>query len=135
MVDEYGGTVGLVTLENVLEELVGPIEDEFDQEEPTMRRMGEGVWEASGSLPLHKFAELVGEPFCGAGDVATVSGLVTEHLGRFPRIGDTMNFGAWNLRVEEMIATRIERLKLTRRIRCTQTTSCETASPGQPPHA
>ncbi len=112
VVDEYGGTVGLVTLENVLEELVGPIEDEFDQEEPLARRMGEDTWELSGSLPTHKLGDLVGEQFRETGEVCTVSGLITQWLGRFPRVGDVINFYAWNLRVEEMAGTRVVRLKL-----------------------
>jgi CBS domain containing-hemolysin-like protein len=115
VVDEYGGTVGLVTLENVLEELVGPIEDEFDQEEPLARPMGEDVWELSGSLATHKLGELVGDRFEETGEVITVSGLMTQRLGRFPRAGDIVTFGAWELHVEEMSGTRVVRLKLTRR--------------------
>jgi|SRR6185437_14401554 len=116
VVDQYGGTVGLVTLENVLEELVGPIEDEFDQEEPLVRRMGEDEWELNGSLPAHKLGELVGERIEETAEICTVSGLITQRLGRFPRIGDAVAFGAWELRVEEMIGTRVVRLKLIRRV-------------------
>lgn len=115
VVDEFGGTVGLVTLENVLEELVGPIEDEFDQEEPLARRMGEDMWELSGSLPTHKLGELVEEHFDESGEVSTVSGLLTQRLGRFPRVGDAAMFGGWELRVEELAGTRVARMKLTRR--------------------
>lgn len=117
VVDEYGGTVGLVTLENVLEELVGPIEDEFDQEEPLVRRTGEDEWELNGSLPAHKLGELVGERFDETGEVTTVSGLITQRLGRFPRAGDSVTFGEWDLRVEEMGGTRVLRMKLIRRVR------------------
>jgi CBS domain containing-hemolysin-like protein len=114
VVDEYGGTVGLVTLENVLEELVGPIEDEFDQEQPLVRRRGEDVWELDGSLPTRKLGELVGERIEETAEICTVSGLMTQRLGRFPRIGDVMIFGAWELRVEEMTGARVVRLKLRR---------------------
>jgi CBS domain containing-hemolysin-like protein len=116
VVDEYGGTVGLVTLENALEELVGPIEDEFDQEEPLARRLDEDNWEINGSLPAHKLGELVGERLDEMGEIITVSGLMTQRLGRFPRFGDAVAFGAWELRIEEMNGARAMRLQLTRKV-------------------
>lgn len=115
VVDEYGGTVGLVTLENVLEELVGPIEDEFDQEEPLIRQTGEQAWELNGSLPAYKLSTLVGDQFDESEAVCTVSGLVTQRLERFPRPGDTVPLGTWELCVEELAGTRVARMKLTRR--------------------
>jgi CBS domain containing-hemolysin-like protein len=118
VVDEYGGTVGLVTLENVLEELVGPIEDEFDQEEPLIRQTGEEAWELNGSLPAHKLGEWVGERFEETGEACTVSGLMTQRLGRFPRVGDAVKFGYWESRVEKMNGTLVVRLKLIRRAEC-----------------
>src|SRR5438876_9436810 len=62
VVDEYGGTVGLVTLENVLEELVGQIQDEFDQEKPLLVKTDERTWEVDGTLPLHELGDVLGEP-------------------------------------------------------------------------
>jgi CBS domain containing-hemolysin-like protein len=115
VVDEYGGTVGLVALENVLEELVGLIEDEFDQEEPLIRQPSEGVWEVNGALPAHRLGELVGEQFSATGEASTASGVITQRLGRFPRVGDVVALGAWDARVEEMGGSLVARLKLTRR--------------------
>ncbi len=112
VVDEYGGTVGMVTLEHVLEELVGPIEDEFDQEEPLIRPTGERTWELTGLLPQHRLAELVGQPFVNTQKVCTVSGLMTQRLGRFPRSGDLLTWDDWQLRVEEMQGTRVVRMRL-----------------------
>ena len=114
VVDEYGGTIGMVTLENVLEELVGQIQDEFDQEKPLLSKKDETTWEVDGALPLHELAELIGEPLREEG-VTTTSGLVTLRLGGFPNEGDTLTLGAYELRVQTMDGTRVERLKLTRR--------------------
>lgn len=114
VVDEYGGTVGMVTLENILEELVGQIQDEFDQEKPLLVRKDETVWEVSGALPLHELEELVGEPLQEEG-ITTASGWVTHRLGGFPKVNDVLTVGAAELRVEEMDGTRVARLAVTRR--------------------
>jgi CBS domain containing-hemolysin-like protein len=114
VVDEYGGTVGMVTLENILEELVGQIQDEFDQEKPLLVRKGETAWEVSGALPLHELEELVGEPLHEEG-ITTASGWVTQRLGGFPKVHDTLTVGTAELRVEEMDGTRVARLTVTRR--------------------
>ena len=114
VVDEYGGTLGLVTLENVLEELVGQIQDEFDQEKPLLVKAGENQWEASGTLPLHELAELVGEPLHEEG-ITTVSGWVTHRLGGFPKAGDVLTVGAWDLRVKQADEMRVTRLSVNKR--------------------
>jgi CBS domain containing-hemolysin-like protein len=114
VVDEFGGTLGIVTLENVLEELVGQIQDEFDEEKPELTRVSENVWEASGALPLHELEKLVGEIGRGEG-AATASGWITQKLGGFPKAGDAVTLGACELRVEEMDGPRVARLKITRR--------------------
>lgn len=111
VVDEYGGTVGMVTLENILEELVGQIQDEFDQEKPLLVQTGESTWEADGALPLHELEELVGTPLPQEG-ISTVSGWVTHRLGGFPRKGDSLTVGPFELLVEAMAGPRIARLRL-----------------------
>lgn len=113
VVDEYGGTVGLVTLENILEELVGQIQDEFDQEKPLVVRLSDDTWEVLGALPLHDLEALAGVSLAGDG-AATVSGWVTQRLGGFPKSGDVVQLGRFELRVEEMDDTRVERLRLLR---------------------
>lgn len=113
VVDEYGGTVGLVTLENIIEELVGQIQDEFDQEKPLLTRTGDTTWEAAGALPLHELEELVGTSLAAEG-ITTTSGWVTHKLGGFPKAGDTMKVGACELRVEETDGTRVARLRVTK---------------------
>lgn len=115
VVDEYGGTAGLVTLENILEELVGQIQDEFDSEKPLLVKTGETTWEVSGALPLHDLEELVGEPLRAEG-ITSTSGWVTHKLGGFPKVGDTLTVGRFDLRVEELDGARVGRLQVTRRV-------------------
>lgn len=115
VVDEYGGVVGMVTLENILEELVGQIQDEFDQEKAPVQQLGEHAWELSGALPLHDLAELVSEEI-DEEDIVTVSGWVTHKLGGFPKAGDAVDIGDYKLLVEEMDGPRVARLRLTRTV-------------------
>ncbi|MDB6031896.1 MAG: hypothetical protein JWM16_2234 [Verrucomicrobiales bacterium] len=111
VVDEYGGTVGMVTLENILEELVGQIQDEFDQELPMQVKLSESEWDIMGGLPLHDLAELTGEAIEEEG-ITTASGWVTHKMGGFPKAGDVIRIGNYEVRVEEMEGLRVARLKL-----------------------
>ena len=113
VVDEYGGALGMVTLENILEEVVGQIQDEFDQEKPLVVRMGDNTWQGEGNLPLHELEELVGEPLQEEG-ITTVSGWITHRLGGFPKVGDLLSAGACELRVEQTDGMRVARFKLTK---------------------
>lgn len=88
VVDEFGSTVGIVTLENVLEELVGDIQDEFDQEASGISHVSEDEFLIDGGMPLHDFAEMVGLDVEGEG-VSTVGGYVTFVFGYIPSIGET----------------------------------------------
>jgi len=113
VVDEYGGTVGLVTLENILEELVGQIQDEFDQERPLKVQVDETTWDVAGNLPLHDLGHLVEEPLHQPG-VSSASGWVTQRLGGFPREGDSIPVGGFLVRVEETRGARVTRLRVTK---------------------
>lgn len=111
VVDEYGGTTGMVTLENILEELVGQIQDEFDQEKPLLVQKDELTWEVSGALPLHELAELTSNEILEEG-VTTTSGWVTQKLGGFPKPGDKVEMEGYQLSVEEMDGLKVGRLTL-----------------------
>ena len=114
VVDEYGGTLGIVTLENALESLVGQIQDEFDAEEMQLVHTSENVWEVAGTLPLHEMEKIIGT-VAHDESVTTASGWLTEKLGGFPKAGNLLMVGNFELRVEEMDGPRVARLKITKR--------------------
>jgi CBS domain containing-hemolysin-like protein len=114
VVDEYGGTLGLVTLENILEELVGQIQDEFDQEKPLLTKTSDTTWQVDGTLPLHELQDIVGEPVEEEG-VTTASGWVTQRLGGFPKVGDTIALTGSDVRVDEMDGMRVGKLTVKKR--------------------
>jgi CBS domain containing-hemolysin-like protein len=106
VVDEVGAVSGLVTLEDVLEQLVGAIQDEFDTESPWLKKTGPGAYEAAGRAPLALLRSKFGVGIEDT-DVVTLSGLITDRLGRFPREGDVVRIEDWKVTV-----TRTEALKV-----------------------
>ena len=112
VVDEYGGTLGCLTLENILEELVGQIQDEFDHEKPRLVAKADGLWEIDGTLPLFELAELTSESLQADEGATTVSGWFTREQGGFPRRGDVIRFGQHELKVTELDHLRVARFTL-----------------------
>lgn len=111
-VDEYGGVAGLVTLEDVLEQIVGELHDpEEAPEEPVIRALPGGEYDISGQLSVQYWAETFGLP-PRVERVATVGGLVMAQLGRPARVGDVVRLGNVELRVTQMRRRRIDRLHL-----------------------
>ncbi len=88
LLDEFGSVTGMVSLENVLEELVGPIQDEFDRETPHVTAVGDGVYEVDASCPLDLFADATGVALPET-NAETAGGLVVDLLGRLATTGDT----------------------------------------------
>ena len=88
LLDEYGSVVGMVTLENVLEELVGPIQDEFDRETPQITPLGDNVFEVDAACPLDVLAETCGMEVPET-DAETAGGLILDLLGRLAKPGDS----------------------------------------------
>jgi len=104
--DDFGGTVGAVTLEDVLEELVGEIQDEFDREEKLVREKDEGLYEVDGLTALHDLAEEIGIEV-EAEEVSTVGGYITYRLGRMPRAGETFRAQELEMKVLEVDERRV----------------------------
>jgi len=105
-VDEYGGAVGIVTLDNVLEELVGSIHDEFDIQEEEITNIGEGEFDVEGTLALHDLAEETDLEFDET-EVSTIGGYVTQLLGHLPHRGETIRIGEYLVTVKETDGRRI----------------------------
>ncbi len=111
LLDEYGSVVGMVTLENVLEELVGPIQDEFDRETPPILPVGDGAFEVDASCPLDVLAETCAVEIPET-DAETVGGLVLDRLGRLAKPGDSVTIDGYRLTVLRADPTRIRKIRL-----------------------
>ena len=109
--DEYGSTAGIVTLEDILEEIVGEIEDEYDLPDATLERLDEATVRVAGSMTIDDFNETLGTELPQDG-ARTLAGLVFNALGRRPKQGDEVAVDGVRLVVEETDAARITRLRV-----------------------
>jgi CBS domain containing-hemolysin-like protein len=115
VLDEYGGTAGLVTIEDVLEEIVGEIRDEFDREQPMVIPLDEGRVRLDGRASVDELESLFGPlPQLAIGDYDTVSGLVYHALQRVPEQGDTIALDGLTLTVETIVRRRVGTVLATR---------------------
>ena len=110
VIDEHGGTAGILTLEDVLEELVGDVDDEYDPE-PLTAGVADGVYVVAGTLHPDEVAEVCGREI-PPGEYETVAGFVLDRLGRIPEPGDVAVHEGWTLEVAEMDGLRIAALQL-----------------------
>ncbi len=113
VVDEFGGTTGIVTLDNVLEELVGDIQDEFDAEKPELRRVNENEFDVAGSLGLYELKDLMGLEI-ESDEVSTVGGYVTHLVGHMPKQGEQVTIEDYRVSVTETDGRRVLRLHFQR---------------------
>jgi len=110
VVDEFGGTSGLVTLEDVLEQIVGEIRDEYDTDEDApVQRLPEGGWAVQGGVSLADLESELGHSFARE-DVSTVGGLVLAALGRVPKAGETLALDGYRLTVDQVTRRRVRRV-------------------------
>jgi CBS domain containing-hemolysin-like protein len=115
VVDEFGGTSGLVTIEDILEEIVGDIEDEHDSNGLTERKIGEGEWLFSGRLDIDYINEVYGLSLPETEEYETLAGLLLHHFESIPKINQVTEIGHYVIRVLKVSGTRIELINIKRR--------------------
>jgi magnesium and cobalt exporter, CNNM family len=114
VVDEFGGTAGIVTLEDILEQIVGEIQDEYDTDEVApIQVVSEDQWRVEGSVALSELESALGHTF-GRDDVSTVGGLVLAEFGRVPRSGESIDVERYRLVVEQVVRRRVKRIAVHR---------------------
>lgn len=114
VVDEFGGTAGIVTLEDILEQIVGEIQDEYDIDEVApIQMLQDDEFRVEGGVPLSELEAVLGHSF-EREDVSTVGGLVLAEFGRVPRIGESIGLGGYQLVVEQVVRRRVKRIAIHR---------------------
>ena len=111
VIDEWGSFEGIVTMEDIVEEIVGEIRDEFDEEEPHVEKLGPGSYAVDGRVPIAEVNEVVDSAFKSQ-DFDTIGGLVLGQLGRAPEVGDEVYLHGHILRVEEVDGPRVARVEV-----------------------
>jgi putative hemolysin len=113
VVDEYGGTAGVVTIEDLLEEIVGEIQDEYDAEEPTVETLSEHEYAFDARVNLSEVSELTGVELVSEGS-DTLGGFIYSHLGKVPAVGDTIEFEGVRIEVLSVAGRRIKQVRVSR---------------------
>jgi CBS domain containing-hemolysin-like protein len=111
VIDEWGSFEGLFTLEDIVEEIVGEIRDEFDEEGPAVEEMADGSYVTDGRISINEVNEALGTGF-ESQDFETVGGLILGHLGRVPETGDEVRIDGHLLRVDQTNGPRIARIQI-----------------------
>lgn len=110
VVDEFGGTSGIITLEDVLEEIFGEVQDEFDEEEAEIKKVSDNTYMVNAMLRLDELAEYFDEDAIEDDDVDTIGGLVVKNLGRIAKPDDVTRINDMVCRVKEVEGARITKL-------------------------
>ena len=112
-VDEYGGTAGLVTIEDLLEEIVGEIQDEYDSEEPQLKKLAPEIYIFNSRYDIDEVSQLIGVNLsAGRENIDTLGGFIYSQLGRVPEEGESMHFDDWSFTVLSVDSRRIEQVRV-----------------------
>ena len=111
VIDEWGSFEGLITIEDILEEIVGEIRDEFDEDEPAVRKLEDGTYSVDGRIPIQDVNSALGSGFVSE-DFDTIGGLVLGSLGRAPDIGDEVAVDGHVIRVDEIDGPRVAQIRV-----------------------
>lgn len=124
-VDEYGGAVGVVTLDNVLEEIVGVIQDEFDHESSEFRRVSDDEFNVEGTLNLYELVEHAGLEI-ESDEVTTIGGYVTHLLGHLPKVGEKVTVKGYEITTTKADLRRVQQLNFRRMTKAEAEAATET---------
>ena len=113
VVDEYGGTSGLVTMEDVIEELVGEIEDEYDLDEKDLIKRSDGTILVQAKMPIYELNETLSATFQESDEYDSIGGLICSELGCIPAIGDSLELCGFEIKIQNASQRKIKIIQLT----------------------
>jgi magnesium and cobalt transporter len=136
VVDEFGGTAGIVTLEDILEEIVGEIQDEHDAEESLVQEMEPGRFLVDARVSIHDLSELIEAPLTPSEEgFDSLGGLVIESFGRVPQVGEQIRIDGVDITVREADDRAVQRVEIVRRavsLRAPEKDDASSAEPSSP---
>ncbi len=113
VIDEFGGTAGILTLEDIIEELVGEIQDEYDEEKPLIEEKTKNEWVIEASAPISEVNEFLPFPLPESQEYETVGGLINSTAGKIPEVNNTIRLGNYECLILKSTRRRVETLKLS----------------------
>ena len=116
VVDEFGGTSGIVTLEDLVEEIFGEIEDEHDMKREVARKVSENEYLLSGRMEIDTLNEMFGLDLPESDDYVTIAGLILHYYQKFPKLNESIEYGKYTFKIVKVTATKIELVRMKVRV-------------------